>query len=281
MKMEIVSITPSMAASLLKMNKANRPLRRRRVDALKAAFSRGEYVMSHQGIAISEDEVLLDGQHRLTAIAEMPEDFAADMVVFLNVNPASFMVMDIGNRRSFSDVLKEDKRLVECARFLAALFNSNDITPASLEPFVEFARPWHDALLDFCPKNCKYFGAAAFRSAAVLLMAAGSDADHVKAAYRSMCCADFAQMPTVCQVLYRAYLNGTLSTSGLDPFARAIRVLDPENAHLKMVKVPDPVVYSARARDFMRTAIDVQKKAATKPAAAKSVKRADYRFSVA
>lgn len=61
-------VTPKMAAEWLKLNTANRKLRRWWASAIASAIKRGEYVCTHQGVAFSASGVLLDGQHRLVAI---------------------------------------------------------------------------------------------------------------------------------------------------------------------------------------------------------------------
>ena len=275
MKTEIITIDNTRAAEMLKCNVSNRPLRRARVDALKAAFERGEYVLTHQGIAFDKSGRLTDGQHRLTALAEMPDGFNVQMMMSQGLSDAAFAATDIGKVRSYSDVLREEKRLVEVARFLASLFDTSAVTPVALVPFVEFVRPHHDALLDYCANTAKFFGATSFRSAACVLLAEGEDPDYVKATYRAMVHADFTNMPTSAQVLYRAFLNGSLhATASIDTYARAYRVLHPDNHALKIIKVADASVYTDKTRAFLARAMNTPKKTApVRTGAVKDFKR--------
>lgn len=68
MKIEIVLVTPEMASEWLKKNNNNRPLRKARVRHYAELMRTGKWEMTHQGVAMSEDGTLIDGQHRLAAI---------------------------------------------------------------------------------------------------------------------------------------------------------------------------------------------------------------------
>jgi len=66
-------------------------------------MSRGDWKVTHQGIAFSIGGVLVDGQHRLAAIVEA--DIPVEMTVFTDVNEGTFDVLDTGKRRNAADVL--------------------------------------------------------------------------------------------------------------------------------------------------------------------------------
>lgn len=276
MQYEVVDITPSVASEWLQCNQGNRPLRRTWVENFKDVFSRGEYITTHQGVAFSEDGTLLDGQHRLTAIAEMPAGFSVSMLVATGLPAKAFMALDQGGKRTASDILKEGTRLVEVARMLAKIQigRPNGITPQYLVPFIDFARPFHDELLDFCPTVARVFGAVSFRTAAVVLLAEGVDPDYVKLTYRSLVHADFAAMPQSGQVLYRSFLAGGLkATDAIDTLSRALKVMDPAQANLKMVKVSGLAPTHERVKALLlRNGIGVKKKAGLTSPAKKSTK---------
>ena len=99
---EDVMVTPSIAAELLKLNKGNRPISRRRVAKHVLHLQRGEWLLTHQGIAVSKDGLLNDGQHRLTAIVEAGVN--APLPVTFGCERAEFAVVDVQGTRSFADV---------------------------------------------------------------------------------------------------------------------------------------------------------------------------------
>jgi len=103
MRSKVQSITPKKAAEYLEVNTANRPLSQSTVKGFAEAMSRGDWMVTHQGIAFSSTGVLVDGQHRLAAVVEA--DIPVEMTVFTDVNDATFDVLDTGKRRNAADVL--------------------------------------------------------------------------------------------------------------------------------------------------------------------------------
>lgn len=101
--MEIVEVSPETAASWLTRNTSNRPLSKSAVHQLATQIQRGEWQLTHQGIAFDEDGVLIDGQHRLAAVvkAEVP----VLMTVTHGVPRTAFTVMDTGRKRTGRDTL--------------------------------------------------------------------------------------------------------------------------------------------------------------------------------
>jgi hypothetical protein len=65
---EIETITPALAKVYLETNTHNRKTREVRVQQYASAMRSGHWGLSHQGIAIDQDGVLKDGQHRLLAV---------------------------------------------------------------------------------------------------------------------------------------------------------------------------------------------------------------------
>jgi hypothetical protein len=73
------------------------------VRSFAEAMRRGDWVVTHQGIAFDVNGVLVDGQHRLAAIIEA--EVPVELTVFTDVNEGSFDVLDTGKRRNAADVL--------------------------------------------------------------------------------------------------------------------------------------------------------------------------------
>ncbi len=103
MRSRVQTITPKKAAEYLQRNTANRPLSQRTVRDFAQAMRRGEWRVTHQGIAFDTTGALVDGQHRLAAIVEA--DLPVELTVFSEVPVGAFDVLDTGKRRNAADVL--------------------------------------------------------------------------------------------------------------------------------------------------------------------------------
>jgi len=104
MVIQIVDISPEEAARLLEANAGNRRLDKSTVERYADAMRRGEWKLSHQGVAIDRDGNLLDGQHRLAAIVR--SGVTVRMAVARQVDREAFSVLDTGKRRSAGDTLR-------------------------------------------------------------------------------------------------------------------------------------------------------------------------------
>lgn len=94
-------ITPQRAKELLSKNKNNRPVNKRRVNALMNDISSGNWKVTPQGISVDKGGNLIDGQHRLEAV--LRSNTAVPMIVAYDVE--SDAVIDRGQMRSMKDSL--------------------------------------------------------------------------------------------------------------------------------------------------------------------------------
>jgi len=103
MRMEVVDVSPQLAAEWLTRNTNNRPLSKNTVQQLAGQIQRGEWQLTHQGIAFDEDGTLIDGQHRLAAIVKA--GITVPLTVTHGVPRTAFTVMDTGRKRTGRDAL--------------------------------------------------------------------------------------------------------------------------------------------------------------------------------
>ncbi|GKQ33652.1 hypothetical protein [Streptomyces sp. A012304] len=128
---EVRTVTPELAAEWLKKNTLNRPLSRQTVAQLSRAIERGEWKLTHQGIAFDEEGRLVDGQHRLEAVVKA--GIAVDMLVAHGVARTAFTVMDTGRKRTGRDALSlagetNSTHLAAALRGLQLYLSSPDAT---------------------------------------------------------------------------------------------------------------------------------------------------------
>ena len=103
-ELRLVTLTPDDARSMLEFNKTNRPLNDQHVKRIAAQIRDGKWKFNGDTIKISEDNDVLDGQHRLWAIFEA--DIPVQTIVVTGIKPDAFATIDtLRKPRSGSDVL--------------------------------------------------------------------------------------------------------------------------------------------------------------------------------
>lgn len=104
-KYETIEVTPDVARELLKQNTSNRKVHATAVAAYSSDMSNGRWKFTADPIRIDTDGVLLDGQHRLMAVAKQDDGFSTPMLVVSGLPSESQKVMDQGARRTAGDQL--------------------------------------------------------------------------------------------------------------------------------------------------------------------------------
>lgn len=283
MKTTLERVTPKISRDWLKMNLSNRDLRPSHVEALRLSFERGEYVTTHQGIAFDKEGLLVDGQHRLTAISQLADSWSGEILVSRGMErEETYPVIDaVQAKRNTADVLGVDRSLGECANFLAKLYanRTNAVTPVYAQPFLNWALPYFQDLTSFSNRKCKTWSSAPVRCAAFVAMAVGNDADYVKLVYRGLVSSDFPSMPPVVQSLYKSHMSGKVrAAAAYDIFCRCLKAFDPKYGKNVKVQINDQATAVQSVRDFLDAEIFGKKKR-TVPvmtAARKSVSVANY-----
>lgn len=100
----VVVVDADMARRWLARNINNRPLRRRTVDRYRDDMLAGRWLLSADPVRFNVDGDLIDGQHRLTAIAEC-DGLSLPLLVVRGLSRETQMVMDQGVKRTPGDQL--------------------------------------------------------------------------------------------------------------------------------------------------------------------------------
>lgn len=105
-RFELVKITPQMAREWLAIEPLFPPrtLRQRNVGKILHSIDESEWKVNHHAIALAPDGSVLDGRHRLTAIASQRKHVWC--WVAFDCDPDTFDTMDNGASRSPGDTLK-------------------------------------------------------------------------------------------------------------------------------------------------------------------------------
>ncbi|MFF2352809.1 hypothetical protein ACFVVL_23835 [Kitasatospora sp. NPDC058115] len=132
--MTLTLVTPELAKEWFKRNiKHNRPISSSKVRQWRTAIDEGRWKLTHQGIAFDPDGNLIDGQHRLMAIAA--GDRPVWLPVFYGVPAECFAVLDINYHRSAANSLsiaghKNTATLAATIKLIAA-YDANSFSSSS------------------------------------------------------------------------------------------------------------------------------------------------------
>lgn len=100
-QVEIMAVTPELAAKWLKQNTHNRTLRKRAVTDYARDMAAGQWRLNGEAIKFAVDGTLLDGQHRLLAVIEA--DTAIPLMVVTGLANETQETMDAGRKRTTAD----------------------------------------------------------------------------------------------------------------------------------------------------------------------------------
>jgi hypothetical protein len=99
-----VLVTPKLAKETLELNIRNRPLTPARVDEFANLMKDGRFQCTHQGIALDDNNNVLDGQHRLAAVVK--SNCSVYMLVSKGVPEEARLAVDTGKPRSSIAIAK-------------------------------------------------------------------------------------------------------------------------------------------------------------------------------
>lgn len=102
---EIKTATKQLVDSLLEMNTSNRSLRTSTVEAYCRDIQAGRWKLTNQGIGITKDGVLADGQHRLEAIKKSNYP-PVPLLIVSGLDSDVQMVVDAHSKRSSRDLIQ-------------------------------------------------------------------------------------------------------------------------------------------------------------------------------
>ena len=259
-KMQVMVISPKVAESLLEGNTNNRHISWNHVTSLAEAMKRGEWRLTHQPIAVSQTGRLLDGQHRLWAVIE--SQVSIESFVANNVDESTFDCLDIGKKRSVTDVLGGDKRVVETVTAIARIYHGTaGITPQYVKTFMQVFADLAIELYQCAPSNSRGLTSAPVRAAAVVRMLNGTHKDYAKEQYRAMSTRDYTSMSPIVQSLVRQIELKKMRIDYWDLTSRAYHAFSATHKDTGKLQIKNTAVHIEEIRKTIRNALNVEKTA--------------------
>jgi hypothetical protein len=215
-KSEVRTITPKEAAQWLKgRNGHNRPLSKTYVSYLANEIQSGKWRLTHQGIAFDSDGVLVDGQHRLSAIVEAGKP--VQMLITIGLPIERFPIIDRGVARQMSVITGISSPITEIYGLLLSIAN-----PVKLRLSPDDVRSLHnkigvhsEALLNYCGTTTRFFSSAPIKTAATICLVAGENKKYILETYRNLVLQNFNELPPIVLSLIRQYTRGLLEFRGV------------------------------------------------------------------
>lgn len=247
---KVVSVSPELAKKWLGVNIDNRLLREPAVKRYARMMKKGEWPLTHQGIAFDEDGNLLDGQHRLYAI--ILAGVSVNIFVIYNAPRSSFAYLDVpGNARSISDRLNESPRHGEVVS-LAARLMFNPVTPTDEIAVNEIIGATVEVLLNYCGTACRFFSSRPVKLAAVCQLMDGADKEYVLETYRNLCRADYNKLAAAPNAFVQQHVKGKINAANTyEVLARAKVAFDPAKRNVSRVLVNDTGLAAAWVRSVI------------------------------
>lgn len=241
MRTQIQIVTPEIAAHFLQKNKDNRDYRKKWVAHLSNIIKTGEWLTTHQGIALDKDGNLIDGQHRLLAIID--SGLPVQINVSYDVDANTFSCIDIGVKRNLADITRFSKKTAEVcafmARFLEGGFATIPTAAKAEEIYDNGIGKLSDELNEFCNKNIKFYSSVPFRLAAVIMVMDGHDKEYVFNTYHNLVNLHMAKLPPIAHSLIKQVHDNNINTHDKHyTVGRAFKVFD-ENRKVSKLLLSD------------------------------------------
>lgn len=255
MKISVMQITPDLAAEFLKRNTGNRTIRKTAVNQYADDLRRGNWKLTHQGVAISPSGRLLDGQHRLSAIVQA--GIAAQMVVALDVDEGAYAVIDRGKPRRLTDAVQKPQKMVEIGAFICRLHGLGGVEAHHLDPVLLSFEDQINDLYASSAHTPKGRSTAGIKAAVILRLKQNPNRHYTDLLdqWRAFMLSDFDAMWPSVKAFYKQIIDESNGGGGQIQKDRAVRAwiaFDPNRKNISKIIVRDYEVPLQEMRDVWK-----------------------------
>jgi hypothetical protein len=250
-------ISPERAKHLLTKNFDNRSVSKDAVEQYARDMRNGEWKLTHQSILLGQNDCIIDGQHRLMAIAKSGVGQWSLVSRDTALSSARELPLDVGMKRRVSYILGTSARLTSVAKFAFRVHRGlNTNSPADLKPYMTVL----DTPLEQVVYNCKVAKrsittAPVQLAGAVVILNAG-DADYVNRVYLAMAYDRFAELPPIVSSFYRQVIVDRIQYTAGQIFARAVRIFDVDKQNVSRLYIRDEAVAYAEAQQLLSNVME-------------------------
>lgn len=228
MQTKVTHVTPEIAKYFLGMNTQNRSVRKTHVEYFSRMLKEGSWQLTHQGIAISDDGVLLDGQHRLMAI--VASGVGADIQVTTGMPSNMFHAIDCGIGRTAKDITRLPATHLAAYNVLHAIkSNYQKMTPKEIMQYEEIFGDCARMLFEYAPSMIRGLTTSSTHAAIMVLLKEGET--QVLDVYRKVTLYEIESLPKATLGLVKQVASGKTKYGGgsgrSSMFFRALKAFDP------------------------------------------------------
>lgn len=229
MKVELVS--PKRASEYLQHNTDNRRLRGWWVNSIAGAIKRGEWILTHQGVAFDTTGKLIDGQHKLYAIIAANKPIM--LAVYRGISSDAFKVLDIGVKRSYAEITGLSKKTAEVCRNITSIMSNNSVQSAEQILIVANSgiAELHDVMIHQASTTLAVVASTPVRTMATVMVLDGAPRKYVFELYSNLVNLRYDLLPSIAQSFLRQVANKSVSPNNKsDLLARAHKLFNPHFA---------------------------------------------------
>ena len=252
-----VRVTPSLARVWFEHNTDNRTFRETHGQWWLRQMKSGQFASTHQGIAFDRQGVVLDGQHRLWALAQMPDEYSVLMLVTVGMDRSlTWGAIDVGAVvRTYADVLGVHRQIIQVAMVFAQMAEKQKqkYSPHDVHPYVKWVMPELEKMHPAYTAKKKVWCAAPVLAGCVWLAKRWPEhMGYVIEQWQALIRADFDSMYPSTMALYRLHIEFKPKATVKERFASMIKGLNPHNRDQKLIRTHDAETVIGLVRDEMR-----------------------------
>ena len=214
----------------------------------------GDFHTTHQGICFSETGDLIDGQHRLLAIVEA--GLAVEIMVTRGMPDDSWHALDIGVKRSLSDITAVNRKIVEPLRYMLTLIFVRQPTFEDLDSLLKSRiGQAMNIVHELCPQSKRLFSGAPIKSMAALQVAV-SGSDYAAHQYHALVIQDYSAMtPYVQSFCKQLVARGGIVNQRTELACRAFMAFDESSSQKSRIQLTDRLPITEEIRSHIKTII--------------------------
>lgn len=256
MQIEVIEIGPLLATSLLLKNTINRAISKVAVDQYARDMEAGNWKLTHQGILIGKDGVIIDGQHRLLAIVKSNTTQKMLVTIDESFETPLDAPIDTGNKRQAFFINGVSQRLSSVSQYAFMVHTGNGKASASeLKPYINKIQPAYIKMLDGHEGGARDISKSQIVLAGCIHIMNGSDPEFIKNLYFNLYHSNFSAFTPIVESFYKQVVTERRFFTKSALFARAIKVFDESNSQITKLTILNEALAYESAKDLLAKAL--------------------------